>query len=223
MNLFTTTLTAESFIPERGNSPAVQNPLVMIGRNHPLREQVECFIAQRFLDVHGASISTFMPQLIAVFNSAGHIVAALGIRCASSKRLFLEHYLDQPIEQAISASADNPQKLILREDIVEIGNLASNDRLSSRRLFRALADILISEGFEWATFTGCPSLRKLFSLLGIQTVRLGEAKLHRLPQHQQNWGRYYDDNPHVLAGRVNSGKVLLNSPTHNSEICEVEV
>ena len=192
--------------------------IALIDRNHPQRHQVEAFITRRFRDAHGARISNFMPQLIAIFNHNGDVLAALGLRNAAKEPLFLEQYLDAPLEQLLSAQSGDTAAPAQRGDIVEIGNLASIDRRASRRLFGFLAGFLISEGYQWATFTGCPSLRKIFNLLGIDTFSLGEARVERLAADQRDWGSYYDDKPEVLAGRVVNGKVLLSRATSDSTV-----
>lgn len=215
MNASTSALSVNSiFTPVQFSAP-VNYGYEIIDQAHVKRPQVEQFSAQRFRNAHGAHISNFMPRLIALFNTRGDIVAALGLRCAAGEALFLEHYLQHPIEQAISTSPLGQHSMASRQDIVEIGNLASIDRFASRKLFRILALLLISEGYQWATFTGCPSLRKVFSLLGIQTTSLGPAMQSCLPENQQSWGTYFDDNPCVLAGQVDSGRLLLGKQTRS--------
>lgn len=172
---------------------------------HPRRKQVEQFIAGRFLKVHGARLSSFMPVLIALFDENGGVRAAAGIRNAAVEALFLEYYLDTSIEQAISSNAGQPLALPSRDRIVEIGNLASIDRRASRRLFKILSGILLAEKFEWAVFTGCTALHRMFTTLGIETVNLGLALQSRLPVDQQTWGGYYEDSPRVVAGKVSRG------------------
>ncbi len=188
-----------------------------IGRGDPLRSTVERFISQRFHAVHGARISLFMPQLFAVFNRSGKVLAALGIRRASEK-LFLEHYLEQPIDQIIAGLPMAAKQTVDRNKLIEIGNLASIDRNASLRLFRFLANYLIERGFEWASFTGGESLRRSFALIGIETVSLGKASQARLPAAYRQWGRYYDDNPCILAGRVASGRALIAPQQDVSEV-----
>jgi hypothetical protein len=178
----------------------------LIDASHPRRKDVESFVAQRFLDVHGARINSFMPELLALFDNQGEVLAAVGIRTADTQSLFLEYYLDSPVEQVIAERSGAAGE---RAGIVEIGNLASRDRRASRALFRILAKRLHNKRFEWAVFTGCSSLHRMFATLGIRTITLGRALQARLPRDQQTWGGYYEDNPRVVAGRVNSGRVVF--------------
>ena len=181
----------------------------LIDASHPRRKDVESFIAQRFLDVHGARINSFMPELLALFDDQGRVLAAVGIRAADRQNLFLEYYLDNPVEQVI---VERSGAVGERAGIVEIGNLASRDRRASRALFRILAKWLHDKRFEWAVFTGCSSLHRMFATLGIRTITLGRALQARLPRDQQTWGGYYEDNPQVVAGRVNSGRAVFEHP-----------
>ena len=185
----------------------------LIDEKHPRRKQVEQFIAQRFSEVHGARLSVFMPVLIALFGENDEILAAVGIRSAATEVLFLEYYLDTSIEQSIACNANQLMVVPERDRIVEIGNLASIDRRASRKLFKILAGLLHAENFEWAVFTGCTSLHRMFSTLGIETIDLGRALQSRLPVDQQTWGGYYEDSPRVVAGKVSRGCIAFeNTP-----------
>ena len=175
----------------------------LVERGHPARQQVEDFIARRFLKVHGARIPAFMPTLLALFGDDGEVRAALGVRDAGIQSLFLEHYLELPVETVLAEKAGISSTS--RSGIAEIGNLASVDRRASRRLFSILSLYLNAAHFEWAVFTGCGSLRQMFQSLGIETLVLGRALQSRLPVDQQTWGGYYEDNPQVVAGRVSRG------------------
>lgn len=208
---------ADTALMQRGATDA-SSDIMLIDRHHPQRQQVEAFITRRFSHAHGARVSHFLPQLIAIFNHNGDVLAALGLRHAAKEPLFLEQYLDAPLEQLLSAHSGDTAAPVQRQEIIEIGNLASIDRRASRRLFGFLAGLLISEGYQWATFTGCPSLRKTFTLLGIDTFSLGEARVERLAADQRDWGSYYDDKPEVLAGRVVNGKALLSRTTSDSTV-----
>jgi len=190
----------------------------LIDASHPGRKRVEAFIARRFLEVHGAQITAFMPELLALFDDQGAVRAAVGMRDASLERLFLEYYLDIPVERAIAdrsiVDRATPSSVVAeRGRIAEIGNLASIDRLASRSLFKILARRLSAGDYQWAVFTGCSSLRRMFATLGIETLSLGRALQSRLPADQQTWGGYYEDNPLVVAGRVGHGRRVFDELT----------
>ena len=179
--------------------------LRLIGRNHPQRNVVECFIASRFARIHDARITSFMPLLLALFDTSNEIRAAIGVRAASNDKLFLEHYFDHPIEEIIVERSANSGRAVIRDQVVEVGNLASIDRYASRRLFEQLAFFLIKKRFQWIVFTGCKSLRQVFRRMQLHLVEIGRAEESRLPASFGRWGRYYQDNPQVLLGHLSEG------------------
>lgn len=209
-DLSTATSTDVTAFTQPGSRPCAP---ALIDAGHPQRKKVETFIAQRFLQVHGAQITVFMPQLLALFDAQGDVRAAVGMRDAGLERLFLEYYLDTSVEQAIAEKADTGGVIAARERIVEIGNLASIDRRASRNLFKLLAHRLSADDYQWAVFTGCSSLHRMFATLGIETVGLGRALQSQLPADLQTWGGYYEDNPQVVAGRVGHGRQIFDQVT----------
>jgi len=208
MNLATRKPATLSPAPSPAGGGANHLNYELIDATHLRRHEVEQFIARRFFEVHAARVSSFMPLLVTLFGQDDSILAAVGIRDAAGQALFLEYYLDAPVEQSLSRAASGGDETP-REGIVEIGNLASINRFASRKLFTTLAFLLQERRFEWAVFTGCTSLRKLFHTLGIETFVLGRATQSSLPRDQQSWGGYYEDNPCVLAGRVRGARRLL--------------
>lgn len=184
----------------------------LIPPEHPHRQQVESFIARRFLEVHGARICQFMPCLLALFDVHGEVLAAVGIREADCEALFLEYYLDVPVERAIASCSAEITLPPERSSIVEIGNLASINRNASRRLFALLTEHLERQQLDWAVFTSCSSLQRMFEKLDIKTVALGRALQSRLQADQQTWGGYYEDNPTVVAGKVSCGRDAFVNP-----------
>ena len=180
----------------------------IVGLDHPRRAETERFIGERFAAVHEAHITSFMTQLIVLTDAHGIIKSAIGIRDARNTQLFLEHYLDVPVEKAIGEYTDKYQQQVTRQQIVEVGNLASVDRNASRRLFEFLALHLIQSGYQWVVFTGCTSLRHVFKRMQLELISLGNADQLRLPQELGSWGRYYDNNPQVMAGQL-SGALTL--------------
>jgi hypothetical protein len=128
------------------------------------------------------------------------ISAALGIRpAANGTPLFLEHYLDAPIENTLATKLQRP---ISRDSIVEVGNLAAEPPGSARYLFIALTAYLWGAGYEWTVFTAVPRVINSFARLGIPLQPLVEATIDRLPATRDNWGNYYDQRPQVVICHV---------------------
>ena len=68
------------------------------------RADLEACVRTRFAAKHGAAVRTFMPTLIAFRERQGELRGVAGIRGAEEGRLYLEHYLDRPIEERLTAS-----------------------------------------------------------------------------------------------------------------------
>ena len=80
----------------------------------PRRQEAESFIRSVFAHHYGADVSAFAPNLL-LLEQNDRTIAATGWRAASDESLFLERYLDQPIEQAMAKLAGQP---VARERIV---------------------------------------------------------------------------------------------------------
>ncbi|MEO9334886.1 thermostable hemolysin [Ectopseudomonas guguanensis] len=171
------------------------------------RAALEGFIRQRFELQHGARIRHFMPCLFGLENPAGQLLGAVGVRSAGSGPLFLERYLDEPIQAAIGARLGHTEPS--RDELVEVGNLAADSPGAARLLIVALTDLLVALGFRWVTFTGTPPLLNSFQRLGLTPIALGEADPARMGEELADWGSYYDNRPLVMAGDIHGGHQRL--------------
>lgn len=184
------------------------------------RSRVENFIKECFSSAYGARVCSFMPRLFKLTTRRGELVAAFGIRSAQAGQLFLETYLDDPIERVIEdRTGIKPQ----RELIVEVGNLAAIYPGAVRWMIIALTMRLYEEGYEWVVFTGTTALRNAFHKLGLRPVVIGPARPDRLDADERaRWGTYYDTQPLVMAGNIRYGfhamsNLKLVKPTKGSE------
>jgi len=177
------------------------------------RLDVERFIRQSFARSHGADVRYFLPRLLSLHreDEDASLLAAFGTRPAESGRLFLESYLDRPIETVLS---DRLGKTIPRGQVVEVGNLAARPG-STRLMIAALTALLHGEGFRWVVFTGAPRLHNSFLRMGLEPLILGPAGKERLPAaDREGWGSYYDQSPRVFAGDIRHGlRFLLGNPS----------
>lgn len=170
-----------------------------INADSPLRGDVEAFIRKVFVRHYGARVSSFAPNLMMLQQQGGRIVAATGWRSAQSAPLFLENYLDDPIEQLLSQLASQP---VAREHIVEVGNLAAEMPGGSPQVIMALASHLNQLGYDWVVFTATCELIRIFTRLGLPLLALAKADPSRLGEAASDWGRYYETEPIVVAGRI---------------------
>jgi hypothetical protein len=169
-----------------------------IGADSTRRVEVERYIQNIFAQHYGAQVSTFAPNLV-LLEQAGRMVAAAGWRCADASSLFLERYLDYPIEHILGKLAERP---VARERIVEVGNLAASMPGGSLRVITTLATQLGRLGYEWVVFTATQELIGIFSRLGLPLLALNTADPARLGEEAGHWGSYYDKQPIVVAGQI---------------------
>lgn len=177
-----------------------------VDQNAPRRREAENFIKTVFAQRYNANVTAFTPDLM-VLEQRGVIVAVVGWRSAKDETLFLERYLDTPIEQAMAHLAPTP---ISREHIVEVGHLAAQKAGSSINLFRALASHLQAQGFKWVASTATQELVGIFAKLGFPPLALAAADPERLHGQASSWGSYYDTHPIVVAGKIKSALQRMN-------------
>lgn len=173
---------------------------------HGERRRVEAFIEANYLAAYGSHIGRHYPTLMSVQNESGEIYAVVGFRLAGDEPLYLEHYLDGPVEGAMS---DAIGATVSRSQIVEIGNLASNGRGATIFLFAAMARHLLDIGAHFAVATATEELRGVFSKAGLGALRLAAADPDRLVDHGVSWGDYYQTRPFVLAGSIQAAAAPL--------------
>lgn len=146
-------------------------------------------------------VNQFMPILITLESEAADIFAVAGLRTANGEKLFLEQYMDFPIEKIVSSKLSQKS---YRNHIAEIGNLASTKQGASRYLFVALTALLVEWDLTWLAFTGTHQVLNVFSRLGLDPLQVCRADPDRL-ESVSHWGTYYDNNPQVMVGDVLGG------------------
>lgn len=167
------------------------------------RLALQAFIAERFRQVYAAQVSSFMPQLFGLRRHA-QLVAAFGVRDAASARLFLERYLDEPVESCISRRVGMP---VARTQIAEVGHLAGAGPGALRSLIPELTRLLHTRGYRWLVFTGSARLCNGFGKLGLPLSAIAAASPDRLPEPERAlWGSYYEHAPAVMLGDVELGE-----------------
>jgi hypothetical protein len=167
------------------------------GPDAPERQELEQFIRNVFHRAYGASIKHFMPQLMSLRDGAGNLQAVCGLRNAGDDALFLESYLDAPVENVISDRIGNE---VARGDIVEIGNLAVAEPGTVRQLLASVSAYLHGTNTQWAVFTAIPALRNSMLKLNMPLEALGIADINKIEASERpNWGSYYDKTPQVMA------------------------
>lgn len=181
------------------------------------RADIEAYIARRYLRSHDARIDAFMPLLLAAAHRDGY-AAALGLRPAGSEPLFLERYLDAPIETAVAAGLQQP---IERARVVEVGHLAASCRSGGQLLIVLLIEALRGAGFRWLVCTATRQVRALVQSLGLPLHALAAADPARLGEGRAAWGRYYEAEPLVMAGDLAVGVAHIRADARLLALTEV--
>ena len=165
----------------------------------PERRRVERFLEREFRQAYDATITEHYPILMSVQDEEGTILGALGFRYADESDLFLEQYLDNPIESVLAKVSNKPQA---RAGVVEVGSLASHGNGASVFLFTALTAYLSQQGKQYIAVTATDFLHRYFTRLGVEQLLLGHADETRLPDDGACWGSYYQTQPRILAGQI---------------------
>ena len=171
---------------------------ILLETDSERRGEAEHFIRTIFDQRYGARVSVFAPFLL-MLEQAGHPVAVAGWRGAATEPLFLENYLDAPIEAILRAQTGQELR---REQIVEVGNLASEKAGGSLQVILHLARQFVEAGHEWVVFTATQELIGIFAKLGLPLLALAKADPSRLGVAAADWGSYYESAPVVVAGRI---------------------
>ncbi len=171
------------------------------------RAAVERFISSCFKRIYRAEISQYMPTLMSLCDDYGNLLGVLGLRSAKESELFLEQYLDRPVEQILASKINMP---VSRDGLIEVGNLATLSAGGGRWLITALTSYLFAARSKWVVFTIGPTLHNSFKRMGLELIDLGPAELEMLaPEERAAWGSYYEQRPRVMAGRVADGYHIM--------------
>ena len=163
----------------------------------PERAELEAFVRAAFARKHDASVATFMPTLLSFRDPRGELRGVIGLRSAEPKPLYLEQYLEQPVEAAIAAATG---KVVHRQEVVEVGNLAGANCRTAMRMVAELPSYLLARDYRWIVFTATSAVRGILQGFGAPLVELARADGCRVAGGADRWGRYYESDPRVLAG-----------------------
>lgn len=182
--------------------------LIAADTSHLARKQIETFIANGFATHYGAALSpsTFLPVLFAleVKGVKAAVGARFGVEDNTPAMLFIEQYLEHPVEVALANKGINVQ----RQHIVEVGNLFSSSSRYTLPLLLSLFFMLKQCGSEYLVFSATTQLKQLLQGAGIELISLACADASKLAPSANNWGTYYDTAPEVVA-------ISLKSVTHH--------
>jgi hypothetical protein len=163
------------------------------------RASIEAFIAERFRKVYGAQVSHFCAHLLGLRDAHGAWRAAAGYTPAATGALFLEQYLERPVEAMLSETVG---ERVPRERIVEVGNLAAVPPGFARSFVPEVGRHLVANEYRWVVFTATREVRNLLRRLCFKGYSLAPAARARLAGGGAAWGSYYAHEPRVIAGCI---------------------
>jgi hypothetical protein len=173
------------------------------------RAELEQYVQADFLTKHGAHVRSFMPTLLAFRDRAGVLGGVAGVRGAEEGRLYLEHYLDRPVEQALAiALAGRGIAHVARDEIAEVGHLAGANCRAAVRMVAQIPAYLLSRRYRWIVFTATNALRGILARFDAPLVELAQAERGRVARTRDDWGRYYETDPRVYAGWLHDAERL---------------
>lgn len=153
---------------------------------------------------HGATPAANYPTYLTI-GAPDAPLAALGFRAAAEGALFLEAYLDRPIEAVVS---ERLGRLVPRSRIVELGDHASYQSAAAVKLWCEAA-VALEARADVAVAVLTRPLRTMFARLNLPLVELAPARSEALGGAAAAWGRYYQSDPILCAGLVGAGRQAL--------------
>ena len=127
---------------------------------------LQTYIQAAYTLEFNARIPHFLPCLLGLYRADGVLVGACGLNQAChgehEQPLYLEQYLEQPVEAAIETRLGVRPA---RHRIIEVGNLACSEPGHARLMFAALCRLLCDNSLDYVVFTGTAKLRNSFTRL----------------------------------------------------------
>lgn len=183
----------------------------------PNRRDVEHHIADVFAETYGAEVTEFAPFLMSMV-CAGHVSAAAGIRPADTGPLFLEQYLDDPIEQVVSGVYGHS---IGRHEIFELGNLAALRTGVCQLFYLIMAGAMARTKLNYVVFAGTKQVAKGLTRLGFHMESMSAADPARLGDVAEKWGSYYDSAPQIMTISLRESMQALSEQTLPSTMLKI--
>ncbi|MEA1086347.1 thermostable hemolysin [Sphingomonas sp. CD22] len=165
---------------------------------------IRTLIQSRYVAVHDARPAVEFPAYLTV-GAPDMPQAVLGYRPAGADALFVERYVDGPIERLLSERLGRP---VPRSRIVEIGAHASHRATATLALWREAAAALDGQA-DVAVAVLTRGLRSMFARLDLPILILAPAPMAAMGAAADRWGRYYDSDPMLCAGDIAQSHIRL--------------
>lgn len=156
--------------------------------------------AQRYELIYRATVSP-RPERFYVLretDAAGQVTgvsACVGATTLSERTTFCDHYAGGSVTSLLSEAVG---ELVDRDEVVEIGSLASNRGGGGKYLVRILPALSWCCGARFFVCTATPEVVDILAATGSVFHPLIAADVNALPVDQRDgWGTYYDTRPIV--------------------------
>ena len=166
---------------------------------------IRTLIHDRYAVGHDARPAVDYPTYLTI-GSPDAPAAVLGFRVAGTEPLFLERYLDRPIEELLTERLGQP---VPRGRIVELGDHASHRPTATLALWREAA-VSLEARADVAVAVLTRPLRAMFGRLGLNLTVLAAARAEALGGASASWGRYYESEPMLCAGTITTCRAVLD-------------
>lgn len=183
----------------------------LVTRTDRLRPRVERHVRQVYASAHDATIRAFPDLMVADFDDAQAVRCAAGLRRAADG-FFSECYLNRAFEDVLSELAAAP---VGRARIIEVTSLASGSACALSRLIACIVEHARGQGVDWAVFTITPRLERRLRQLKLPLIPICPAEPSRVA-HPEDWGRYYEAGPMVMALPDRGLPSTLGAPDHRT-------
>ncbi|NOU50525.1 thermostable hemolysin [Pseudoalteromonas sp. JBTF-M23] len=174
------------------------------------RLELELQVKTGFAKAYAADLHEFYPLLSCLNTPQGYCV--LGLRIATTDTLFVEQYLEQPVENFLPQCTH-------RSEIAELGNLYSTHRSATLGHFIVVAQALLSQHIRFLTFTGTMQVRKLMALCQVPICELTPAQPSKVAS-AKDYGSYYDADPKVCVVDLENVQQVINTTKLYTKLAE---
>ena len=180
----------------------------------PGRQAIENYISNKYFQTHHAFLTEYLPILVG-FHGMGGFLGAYGLRPGQYRPMFLEQYLDSPVEQQVASFSKKP---VDRCALIEIGNLAITRRGYGSFVMVVMAMAIAEAGYEWMVFTVTEQVERLMNRLGFEPHYLVNADPDCLDGDKSCWGSYYENHPRVMVGNLKVARQVITDNERRNEM-----
>ena len=182
------------------SSVSTSSRLTWASPNDASRHELEAAIYTGFAHAFGADLHEFYPLLSQL--SYRRSRCFLGVRLAANAPLFVEQYLQQPLELHLG-------KQVKRSEIAELGNLYSTGRMATLGHFIILTEALLQHSIHHLVFTATQQVRSLLSLCQVEAQIISNANGNIASA--KDYGSYYQCVPKVCVVNLRHAQQVIQS------------